>query len=79
LEGIELAVQEQMLENVSPKIGVFFQRSSGTKAGKESHLKSCIGELPITSKQAKQLKERARTQLSPNMEKCCLLTSGNES
>jgi hypothetical protein len=26
LEGIELAVREQMLENVSPKIGVFLSR-----------------------------------------------------
>lgn len=42
-------------------------------------MKSCIGDLTITSKQAKQLKVRARTQISPHMEKCCLLSSGNES
>ena len=28
LEGIELAVREQMLENVSPKIGVFLSRQA---------------------------------------------------
>ena len=28
LEGIELAVREQMLENVSPKIGIFLSRQA---------------------------------------------------
>ncbi len=42
-------------------------------------MKSCIGELTITSKQAKLLKVKARTQISPQLEKCCLLVSANES
>ncbi len=28
LEGIEIAVREQMLENVSPKIGIFLSREA---------------------------------------------------
>ena len=42
-------------------------------------MKSCIGELTITSKQAKLLKVKARTQISPQLERCCLLASANES
>ena len=40
---------------------------------------SCIGELRITSKQAKVLQVRARVQLSPHLEKCCLIVSSSES
>ena len=42
-------------------------------------MRSCIGELRITSKQAKLLKVKARTQISPQLERCCLLVSANES
>ena len=80
LEGIEIAVREQMLENVSPKVGIFFvEKSSGTKAGKARRMKSCIGELTIKSKQAKKLQVKARSRLSPQLEKCCLLVSASES
>lgn len=80
LEGIEIAVREQMLENVSPNVGIFFvEKSSGTKAGKERKLKSCIGELKLKSKQAKKLQVKARARLSPQLEKCCLLVSASES
>ena len=35
--------------------------------------------MKITSKQAKRLQVKARTQISPHLEKCCLLASANES
>ncbi|WP_425218421.1 ISKra4 family transposase, partial [Tumidithrix helvetica] len=80
LEGIEIAVREQMLENVSPNVGNFFiEKSTGTKAGKERQIKSCIGKLRIKSHQAKKLQVKARSRLSPQLEKCCLLVSASES
>jgi hypothetical protein len=42
-------------------------------------MKSCIGELTIKSKQAKKLQIKARSRLSPQLEKCCLLVSASES
>ena len=42
-------------------------------------MKSILGELPITEKQAKKLEVKARTQMSPMLEKNCLLLSGDES
>lgn len=38
-----------------------------------------MGELPITEKQAKKLSIKHRTQMSPMLEKNCLLLSGDES
>ncbi len=38
-----------------------------------------MGELPITEKQAKKLEVKPRTQMSPMLEKNCLLLSGDES
>lgn len=38
-----------------------------------------MGELPITEKQAKTLEINPRTQMSPMLEKNCLLLSGDES
>jgi hypothetical protein len=31
LEGIEIAVREQMLENVSPKVGIFLSKKEETE------------------------------------------------
>jgi len=42
-------------------------------------VKSILGELPITEKQAKKLEIKSRTQMSPMLEKNCLLLSGDES
>jgi hypothetical protein len=42
-------------------------------------MKSCIGEITIRSKQAKKLQVKARSRLSPQLEKCCLLVSASES
>jgi hypothetical protein len=38
LEGIEIAVREQMLENVSPKVGIFLSKKAvGQKQGKREN------------------------------------------
>jgi len=42
-------------------------------------VKSILGELAITEKQAKKLDIKSRTQMSPMLEKNCLLLSGDES
>jgi hypothetical protein len=41
-------------------------------------VKSILGELPITKKQAKKLEIKSRTQMSPMLDKNCLLLSGDE-
>jgi hypothetical protein len=41
-------------------------------------VKSILGELPITEKQAKKLEVKLRTQMSPMLDKNCLLLSGDE-
>ncbi|CCH92197.1 conserved hypothetical protein [Microcystis aeruginosa PCC 9432] len=41
-------------------------------------MKSILGELPITEKQAKKLEVKPRTQMSHILEKNCLLLSGDE-
>lgn len=38
-----------------------------------------MGDLPVTEKQAKKLDVKPRTQMSPTLEKHCLLLSGDES
>ena len=42
-------------------------------------VKSILGELAITEKQAKKLDIKSQTQMSPMLEKNCLLLSGDES
>lgn len=42
-------------------------------------MKSWIGELPLTGKQAKRLGVKSYTKISPYLEKCCLIVSANVS
>lgn len=53
--------------------------ASGTSSGRSRQLKSILGEITITENQAKVLEVKACTQLSPYLEKCCLLVSANAS
>ena len=57
----------------------FIQAVTGTITGRKRRLKSSIGILKLTKNQAKKLKVAPRTQLSPYLEKCCLLLSANVS
>ncbi|EGJ32198.1 hypothetical protein LYNGBM3L_27500 [Moorena producens 3L] len=47
--------------------------------GKTRTIKSCLGKLKITKKQADALGIQPYTRHSPLLEKCCLLLSANES
>lgn len=51
----------------------------GNKAGRERKVKTCIGQISVSSKQAFRLKLKKGKRVSPNLEKCCLLLVGNES
>ncbi len=53
--------------------------ASGTSSGRSRQLKSILGQISLTENQAKALQVKARTQLSPYLEKCCLLLSANAS
>ena len=59
LEGIEITVREQTLAQISPKIALFFiekQTKTQTPAkGRKRTIKSCVGSLKITKKQANRL------------------------
>ena len=69
-----------VLEYVSPEIAAFFiEKKTGTKAGRPRNIKSSIGNLKITKKQADLLQVNSHSQICPHLEKCCLLLSANES
>lgn len=57
----------------------FMATASGTNSGRKRHLKSILGEISISENQATVLQVKARTQLSPYLEKCCLLLSATGS
>lgn len=52
---------------------------TGISKGRTRQLKSCVGRLSITKKQASRLGVPAYKRLSPVLETCCLLLSANES
>ncbi|NER26018.1 MAG: ISKra4 family transposase [Symploca sp. SIO1C2] len=80
LADIEIAVRNQVLEHVSPKIAPFFiAKKTHTQRGKTRTIKSCIGKLKITKKQADALGIEPLTRHSPLLSRCCLLLSANES
>jgi hypothetical protein len=57
----------------------FIQTTTGTNTGYTRQIKSILGELPITSKQAQKLALKAHSQVSPFLEACCLRVSANVS
>lgn len=60
-----------MLEHVSPQMAFFLPlQITGTSKGRPRQIKSCVGELPITEKQAQKLGLEPRSHLSPVLEKC---------
>jgi hypothetical protein len=73
LEGIEAAVRGQIGRACQSRNRKFFiATASGTSSGRRRQLKSILGEITITENQAKALEVKARTQLSPYLEKCCV-------
>lgn len=58
---------------------VFFAKSTGTTSGKTRTVKTCIGRVEITTKQAKKLKLEKGRRTSYNLEQNCILLASNES
>ena len=80
LVDIEITVRNQILEHVSPKIALFLSPKRPKPNGEKTRtLKSCLGKLKITKKQADALGIEPKTRHSPLLEKCCLLYRANES
>jgi hypothetical protein len=72
-ESIEIEVRNQMIEVVSPKIGEFFFSEGAEKqSGKTRKVKSIIGEVKVSQKQARKLGLEDKTPISPGLKKCCL-------
>lgn len=42
-------------------------------------MKTCVGQIALSSKQAQRLELRKGTRISPHLRKCCLILVGNES
>ncbi len=57
----------------------FIHQVTGTAQGRPRQLKSCVGSIPITDKQASRLELPSNSRISPLLEKCCLRVSANES
>ncbi len=55
----------------------FINRATGTEQGRLRRVKSCIGQLKLTEKQAKELGVKKSTRLAPLLEKCCLRLLAN--
>lgn len=73
LETAEVELRDQMQGIVSPKIGEFFFSEGGKKrSGKQRKVKTMVGEVKISQKQARKLGLAPQTSLSPGIEKCCL-------
>ena len=57
----------------------FIEQTTRTNKGRSRQIKSCVGELPITQKQAQKLGLEPRSHLSRVLEKCSLRLCANES
>ena len=80
LEEIEMTVRGQIQTHVGPELGHFLScQVSGTESGRQRHLKSTLGSLTITTRQAERLAVPSHRQLSPHLENCCLRISANVS
>lgn len=80
LEAIEKSVRQQMLEHVSPQVAFFFiKQVTGTQKGRARRLRSCVGIIPLTEKQAQRLELSLHSRISPLLKKCCLRVSANAS
>jgi hypothetical protein len=55
------------------------EKVTGTNKGRKRQLKSCVGRLDISKQQASRLGVAPYNRLSPVLETCSLLLSGNES
>lgn len=57
----------------------FIKASAGEDSSRRRRIRSCIGELSLSATQAQKLGVKSHTQISPWLEKCCLMVSANVS
>ncbi len=80
MEGIEKQLRNLVQEHITPQRRIFLIKTqTGTTAGKSRTITSVLGEILVTSGQAKRLQLKKGSRWSPFLEKCCLLVSANES
>ena len=58
---------------------MLIKKTTGTEAGRLRTIKSIIGKLPITKKQAIRLNVSSHKRISPYLEQCCVRASANVS
>ncbi|MTJ09993.1 hypothetical protein [Anabaena sp. UHCC 0253] len=58
--------------------GFFLKEATGTSSGRVRIIKSILGELPVSEKQARKLKLENNQKISPYLEQCCLRASAGE-
>ena len=69
LEAIETTVREQTLKYISPKIALFFSKNRlRTSKGRKRKIKSCLGDLNITTTQSNRLGLSSYQRYSPLLE-----------
>ena len=79
-EDIETTLRDYIQEEVSPEIAkFFFSEVSQVKIGRARRIKTIVGEVEITDKQADYFELKPYSQLSPKLEKNALLICANES
>ena len=61
------------------KAPFFCRRKDCHKKGKTRTIRSCIGKIKVTNKQASPLGRESYRRFSPLVEKCCLLVAAKES
>lgn len=78
MELLETITRQHILEYIGPKLLFFFiSQITGTTQGKKRKLKTCLGTLTLTNKQAKLMGIKPYARLSPLLLKCSLLVSAN--
>ncbi|NEO69608.1 ISKra4 family transposase [Moorena sp. SIO3H5] len=79
-EDLETTLRDYIQEEVSPEIAkFFFPEVSQVKIGRARRIKTIVGEVEITDKQADYFELKPYSQLSPKLEKNALLICANES
>ncbi|MCT7964695.1 ISKra4 family transposase [Laspinema sp. D1] len=80
MEILESITRQHILDYIGPKLLFFFiSQVTGTTHGKNRKLKTCLGTLTLTNKQAHIMGITSYARLSPLLLKCSLLVSAKAS
>jgi hypothetical protein len=80
MEILETMTRQQILDYIGPKLLFFFiSQVTGTTHGKKRKLKTCLGSVTLTSKQAQIMGINSYARLSPLLLKCSWLVSAKSS